>query len=312
MNLRRHFTALILCFFLFAALVSCSKNNDTPPPADPPPSFAETDPPPSDTQKGPYVVPSGSGNIQKPASPDPNAQAPGTSPGTENPPSGTEGPPSASTGTPPEKENPSSSDPEIIEVPEGEEFYKIVVNKNYSLPEDFEPKELETMYKSSYKLEKTASGHLTELLKDMEKEGLSVYPTSGFRTQKKQSELFKNKISQYKKTYPAKNEQEVFALAASIVAVPGTSEHQTGLAVDLTKDGTLQASFGKTKEGIWLAENCHKYGFIIRYPKDKESVTTITYEPWHLRYVGIGLAEDIKNSGLCLEEYFDKPAVAKE
>ncbi len=197
-------------------------------------------------------------------------------------------------------------DPNIIDVPEGDDYYKIVINKNYQLPKDFKPAELEVMYKSNYKLEKTACEHLTVLLKDMEKEGLSVYPASGFRT-----ELFNRKVFTFKETYGnQKSESEIIDLAASIVAIPGSSEHQTGLAVDLTKSGSLEQSFGDTKEGIWLAENCHKYGFIIRYPKDKEDVTTITYEPWHLRYVGISLAEEIKNSGKCLEEYFDCPAIS--
>ena len=83
-------------------------------------------------------------------------------------------------------------------------------------------------------------------------------------------------------------------------ARPGHSEHQSGLAFDLND---LSESFGRTKEGIWLRENCWKYGFIIRYPEDKESITGYMYEPWHVRYIGNDSAKAVYESGLCLEEY---------
>lgn len=91
----------------------------------------------------------------------------------------------------------------------------------------------------------------------------------------------------------------------SYQAKPGYSEHQTGLALDITIDKVgLIPLFGETKEGIWLKENCHKYGFIIRYPKGKEDITGYLYEPWHIRYVGIH-ASNIYNNNLCLEEYLN-------
>jgi D-alanyl-D-alanine carboxypeptidase len=91
-------------------------------------------------------------------------------------------------------------------------------------------------------------------------------------------------------------------------AKPGQSEHQTGLAIDITCEAMnyqLDYSFGVTDEGAWVKENAHRFGFIIRYPEGKEDITGYMYEPWHLRYVGVDLAEEVYNSGLTLEEYFE-------
>ena len=90
------------------------------------------------------------------------------------------------------------------------------------------------------------------------------------------------------------------AEADTFSARPGTSEHQTGLAMDV---GWIDDSYGDTPSGKWLAANCYKYGFIIRYPKNKESITGYKYEPWHIRYLGTDIAKDVYDSGLCLEEY---------
>ena len=83
-------------------------------------------------------------------------------------------------------------------------------------------------------------------------------------------------------------------------ARPGYSEHQTGLAFDIIN---TDPSFDSTPEGKWLAANCYKYGFIIRYPKGKENITGFVYEPWHIRYLGVEIATSVYDSGLCLEEY---------
>ena len=90
------------------------------------------------------------------------------------------------------------------------------------------------------------------------------------------------------------------AAADRFSARPGHSEHQTGLAFDLN---SITDEFKDTDEGKWVTENCHNYGFIIRYPADKESVTGYMYEPWHIRYLGVETAQAVHDSGLCLEEY---------
>ena len=92
-----------------------------------------------------------------------------------------------------------------------------------------------------------------------------------------------------------------------VVAYPRSSDHQTGLGIDVINKAGIgkkfTEAFGKTKEGKWLAENCWDYGFIIRYQKDKEEITEIIYEPWHLRYVGVQVAQYMRDNNLCLEEF---------
>jgi LAS superfamily LD-carboxypeptidase LdcB len=112
---------------------------------------------------------------------------------------------------------------------------------------------------------------------------------SGFRSYSTQNTLYNKYVARDGK-----------AEADRYSARPGHSEHQTGLAFDLN---SLDQSFENTKEGKWLAENCWKYGFIIRYPKGKESVTGYMFEPWHVRYLGKEVAKKVYESGKCLEEY---------
>jgi D-alanyl-D-alanine carboxypeptidase len=94
-------------------------------------------------------------------------------------------------------------------------------------------------------------------------------------------------------------------MAARAVAFPGASEHQTGLAIDVSVNGKLSTQFGETEAGVWLQNHCHHYGFIIRYPKNKTHITRIMYEPWHLRYVGVPHAHFMHEYGMCLEEYVE-------
>ena len=119
--------------------------------------------------------------------------------------------------------------------------------------------------------------------------GLNLSLISGFRSYELQNSVYNNYVSWYGQ-----------ASADTFSARPGHSEHQTGLAFDI---GKLENSFGETASGKWLAENCHLYGFIIRYPKGKQNITGYKYEPWHVRYLGVDIATKVKNSGLTLEEY---------
>ena len=146
---------------------------------------------------------------------------------------------------------------------------------------------------------------LQEMLDDAKKEGMKIIVCSSYRTYDKQKQLFINKIGEYlKKGYSYNEAQEA---ASMWVAKPNTSEHQLGLAVDLVSynNQRLDKSQEKTKEQRWLMENCHRYGFILRYPSDKSSITGINYEPWHYRYVGKAHAKKITRQGICLEEYLD-------
>lgn len=130
---------------------------------------------------------------------------------------------------------------------------------------------------------------------------------SGYRSFQYQQKLFDNKVAFYQKQ--GMNQTTAKIEASKIVAIPGHSEHQLGLAIDVTTwsmrnlEDPLITSFGETPTGKWLFENSYLEGFVLRYPKDKTHMTHITYEPWHYRYVGIEVATLMKQRGLCLEEY---------
>ncbi|WP_105614221.1 M15 family metallopeptidase [Vallitalea okinawensis] len=126
--------------------------------------------------------------------------------------------------------------------------------------------------------------------------------TSAYRDIAYQEMLFEKQMNRYRGTH---TEDQAYALASQAVAPPGTSEHQTGMAVDFlsTTQYTLTESFDGTPSGQWLLENAYRYGFILRYPKDKTDITGIMYEPWHYRYVGQVHSEYIHKHHLCLEDY---------
>ncbi|MDM5316403.1 M15 family metallopeptidase [Fictibacillus sp. b24] len=183
----------------------------------------------------------------------------------------------------------------------------IVANKERNLPEDYEPKDLvkpnvpfpfkEDLPKK--KLRKEAALSLEVLFKAAEENGLELLAQSGYRSYDTQVSIF---------AYNAEQRGEEVANKTS--SKPGQSEHQTGLSMDVTSPEVnyeLVEAFGETKEGKWLAENAHKYGFIIRYLKGKEHITGYQYEPWHLRYVGVDHAKKIHAQGITLEEYLQKP-----
>ena len=156
----------------------------------------------------------------------------------------------------------------------------LIVNKKYSLPANYNPG-----------VDQTAAAALKQLQQAASTAGHNIPLISGFRSYSRQQTLYNN--------YVARDGQ---ALADTYSARPGQSEHQTGLAFDV---GKLDDNYGSTPAGIWLKENCHKYGFIIRYPKGKESITGYQYEPWHIRYVGVDHATKIMNQNITLEEYLN-------
>lgn len=118
--------------------------------------------------------------------------------------------------------------------------------------------------------------------------------------------LFDNQVEKWKNQGCSENEAKIEA--GKLVAVPGTSEHQLGLALDIVDISyqLLEEDQQDTPAQKWLLENCWKYGFILRYPKDKMDITKISYEPWHYRYVGKKAAKEIFDSKICLEEYLEK------
>ena len=139
---------------------------------------------------------------------------------------------------------------------------------------------------------------LESMINDAKKDNINIYVSSGYRSAERQTVLYNRKVSYFLKKDLTKAQAEIEA--AKVVAKPKTSEHNTGLAIDFN---SVKDSFCKTKEYDWLLKNSYKYGFILRYPKNKSGVTNITFEPWHFRYVGLEHAKYIMENGICLEEY---------
>jgi len=177
-----------------------------------------------------------------------------------------------------------------------------LVNSDNMLEASYKPKNMVQI--SGYPMRKEVRDAFLKMQEDMKKAGIKApILQSAYRPQKYQQILFDEKyrslISQ------GRSEREARRLAAHAVAPPGASEHQTGLAIDLSTNGELSVHFGATHTGIWIRNNCHRYGFIIRYPSDKTGITKIIYEPWHLRYVGLPHSAYMREQGLCLEEYIE-------
>ena len=144
------------------------------------------------------------------------------------------------------------------------------------------------------------------MMDDCRAAGLSPYICSSYRTWEKQNRLFEENVrSLMAQGY---SEEEARTETAKNIAIPGTSEHQLGLAVDIVDKNyqILDETQEDTAVQKWLMENSWRYGFILRYPTDKSDITGIVYEPWHYRYVGKEAAEAIYNEGICLEEYLEK------
>ena len=137
-------------------------------------------------------------------------------------------------------------------------------------------------------------------------DGVELMLCSAYRSIEKQQQLFDRSQQAY--MAQGMSEEEAYAKTATETAIPGTSEHQTGLAADIVTPTyqMLDAGFADTPAGQWLSEHAAEYGFVLRYPQDKQEVTGIIYESWHYRFVGKTHAKLMKESGLCLEEYLQQ------
>ena len=174
-----------------------------------------------------------------------------------------------------------------------------LVNKDNSVNRDYVP-ELEEI-DDGVMFDKRAISYLKDMINAMYKENITnVWVASAYRTYDRQEELFNNKVQYYKNE--GNDQEEAEKLAQMLVQRPEMSEHNLGLAADFNK---VDNDFEDTKAFAWLQENAQDYGFILRYPKDKQDITGISYESWHWRYVGAEHAKVIKEKGFCLEEYIE-------
>lgn len=185
-----------------------------------------------------------------------------------------------------------------------------LVNPWNTIPEDWQV-ELVSVG-SGHRVDKRCYDDLMAMLEACRAAGLKPIVRSSYRTQATQKQLYENKVRQWRGY--GYSEANARKKAATIVAVPGTSEHQLGWAVDLVDAAyqVLDEKQADTAAQQWLMAHSWEYGFILRYPTDKSAVTGIIYEPWHYRYVGREYAKDIYDSGLCLEEWLEARAAAEE
>lgn len=166
---------------------------------------------------------------------------------------------------------------------------KMLVNKFHYLNEDYLPDDIVPISNwyayEGHSTKKEVYDHYVSMWNDANGQGLVLLVNSSYRTFEEQQEQYDMSNDDY-------------------ASRPGYSEHQTGLALDIVSDGSQGNEFENTDEFKWLQENAHKYGFILRYPKDKEYITGYNYESWHYRYVGEELATKVKESGLTYDEYY--------
>ncbi|AOZ92445.1 M15 family metallopeptidase [Paenibacillus crassostreae] len=186
------------------------------------------------------------------------------------------------------------------------EAITVIVNKQRGLPEGYEPKDLvEPNVPFSFDgphekrmMRKEAAEALEELFAGAEADGIELRAVSGYRSYDRQKVIYETNV---------RNRGE--EAASRVSSTPGNSEHQTGLAMDVSSPSVgnvLEESFGQTVEGKWLAEHASEYGFVIRYLEGAEDRTGYVYEPWHIRYIGTDIAPDLADSVLTVEEYFDE------
>lgn len=196
-----------------------------------------------------------------------------------------------------------------IQIVAAPEIIPVLVNKQNMLPDDYNPSDLVdpnipfifTEKLPKRKMRAMAAAAIEKLFAAAKRDGVSLLGVSAYRSHEAQTSLFNHYVN-----------VDGYKAAMTYSAVPGTSEHETGLAIDVTGgNGKCAAEdcFEGTPEADWLQEHAADYGFIIRYPKGKDEITGYQYEPWHLRYVGKTIAKKIMDRGITLEEYYNTAQV---
>lgn len=186
----------------------------------------------------------------------------------------------------------------------------LLVNGTYQLDKNYKPTDLENTSrqakstKSRLMLRKTAAAAYYDMIQAYKTQSRrTIYSISGYRDFAYQERLFNTKLAGRQSMGQSYN--TAYKNTLEYTALPGTSEHQTGLAVDLSSNNALSDNFRNTVQGKWLLKNCWDYGFILRYDENKRELTNIAYEPWHYRYVGLPHSLIIRDNSWVLEEYID-------
>ncbi len=184
---------------------------------------------------------------------------------------------------------------------EPDDWALILVNGDHPLDQKYTPDLAEVA--TGFSVDSRIAEDAKNMLSDATQAGLSMHICSAYRSYEEQKTVFNETMQTW--VDQGNSYVDAYTETSKSVAVPGYSEHATGLAMDITSEGyqELDEKQAETAEAKWLAENCYKYGFILRYPSDKSDITGIVYEPWHYRYVGKEVAKEIKEQGVTLEEY---------
>ncbi len=185
-----------------------------------------------------------------------------------------------------------------------EDWKLVLVNKWNEIDPDYVPELTEVA--EGHRVDTRIADALNEMIKGAQKAGHNIYLVSAYRDINKQTYLYQAEVEEWLGLGCSQKGAE--EKAGQVVAYPGTSEHQLGLAVDLVSSEYVALDEGaeRTEGYQWLVEHCQEYGFILRYPNGATEITGIIYEPWHFRYVGEEAAEEIMASGITLEEYLNR------
>lgn len=199
--------------------------------------------------------------------------------------------------------------------PENAMQYVFLVNPTHTLAADYTPNDLVNIkymranrpsYYSQLRAcaEKALEAFIEEANLYCRANGIAeVTVSNGFRSYNVQKSLFENYCAEERSKHPDWSEEEVVREVLTYSTRPGTSEHQSGLCVDMHNQISTDLSFANTPAALWLEENCYRFGFVLRYPEDKQDITGIIFEPWHFRFVGRDAATEMHELGMCLEEY---------
>jgi D-alanyl-D-alanine carboxypeptidase len=188
------------------------------------------------------------------------------------------------------------NEPTIITI-DDDNWNLTLVNTGYRIIDSYKP-DLVYVCGSSERLDQKIAEHYEAMYNAAKEDGVTLTPCSGYRSYDLQKRNYNNKVAYYEDLGYTKD--EALEKAATIIMPPGSSEHNLGYAMDIV---CVDEWFEDTDEFNWLMKNAQDYGFILRYPKDKQDITKVTYEPWHWRYVGVEHAKKMKATGQVLEEY---------
>ena len=214
---------------------------------------------------------------------------------------GTSGSVPSSTSQPADSTPPDASSAAPVETIPRDEWYMVLANRSSVLPGDFTVAETATVGEAV--VDARIAETLRQMVNDAAAAGVKLKPTNGYRSIARQQELWDARVKTLMEGGLSQADAETKAI--DYTSAPGTSDHNTGLGLDIVSEDhpAKDAGFAETAAAQWLAEHAADYGFILRYPSDKTEATGMDYEPWHYRYVGSEQAHKIKESGLCLEEY---------